>query len=333
MDMKQLLTRMRQLDEAGTAAGSQGTGMFNPDFQTKMDYDVTGGSANPADLSQATAAVDNQTSSTLSNADQVKKNNLVKQLYDLLSALTKAKTPTPAAECFKSGIAKSIMETFHLNEVELSPTGQINKVTADIDAIMQQLQPYSQDPDVQKAFAEVDRIKKASYAQAAPYKGGASDEKVKRFIELTGKIGKGPVKPMGAASTAAGTPSSTKPSSTKPGSSAQTTTGAKKSPLVQELQSALNEKGAGLKVDGVMGPQTSAAMSKFPEIAKQFPGVTAPAGQAPGTPKQTPKSNTAPTGAAPQTSTKPAGDASSAVDKLADRMDKLFADKQKQQGK
>ena len=71
---------------------------------------------------------------------------------------------------------------------------------------------------------------------------------------------------------------------------------------VAELQTALNAKGAGLTVDGKMGPLTSAAMKKHPEVSKKFPAVKQPssAGAA------TPASGASPMKSSPQSAKTPA---------------------------
>ena len=275
--MKQLLGKMREISEAGRNVNDP-VGMFNPNpsFQTQLDEPEESPFASSSTSLQQTANdMDRDTSAALSNQDQVKKNNLVKQLFDLLTQLTKAKTP--ASECYQSGIAKAIMESFDLLEAELSTTGQINKINVEIDDVMQQLQQYAQEPDVQKAFKEVERIRKANYALAEPYKGGASDEKVKRFLELTGKIG-GEGEAAPAASPQAQS-STTAPPSTTPSSP-----GAGKDPAVGALQQDLIAAGAQIKADSIMGPKTKAAMAQFPDVAAKHGYGSSPQSTQPSAP-------------------------------------------------
>lgn len=182
MNMKQLLMEMHRIDEADDWASPSSMGL-----QSMSTPPAQSSSA----MSQAAYDVD-KTPAPLSNEDQVKKNNLTKKLYDLLTALTKAKTPQQA-ESYNSGIAKAIMESFKVYEAGMSNTGQIEQINAQIDDVMQQLSQYKNDPDVIKAFQQVDKIRKADYSQAKPYSGGFSPEKFKRFQELLNKqSGKAP---------------------------------------------------------------------------------------------------------------------------------------------
>jgi hypothetical protein len=179
MDMKDLLNKMRILEADGEED-------ITPDFKSQQ----MPGSA--PSLSQTTNKVSNDETNapekpTMGQSDEVTKNNLVTRLYNLLTQLTKAKTP--ATESFKSSIAKAIMESY-IVEAELSNTGQINKIIGDIDGVIQQLQPYKNDPSVIKAFQQADKIKKANYALTPAYQGGFTTEKFKRFQELMAKAGK-----------------------------------------------------------------------------------------------------------------------------------------------
>jgi hypothetical protein len=108
----------------------------------------------------------------------------------------------------------------------------------------------------------------AQAATAATPTAGADpvDAKLNRFKELLAKAGKPAAAPATASSGAPAAGAATKPAA-----------GAKSDPAVLKIQQDLIAKGAKIKADGIMGPQTQAAM-------KQFGGAaTKPAAPAAGT--------------------------------------------------
>lgn len=176
MNMKKLLLEMYHLSEAD---GPDYNNPFAPSSPTMSQtaYDTpevpekpeSDGHVNP---NQAT----------------IDKNNLLQKLFTLLTQLTQAKTPK--SESCVSSIAKVLYEEIELVEAELSNTGTIEKLKAEIDDVVAQLQPYANEPDVKSAFQRVQTIKNATYNVAPKYTGSFTPDKLKRFNDLLAKAGK-----------------------------------------------------------------------------------------------------------------------------------------------
>lgn len=69
-------------------------------------------------------------------------------------------------------------------------------------------------------------------------------------------------------------PAAAQPQAAAPATTGQAPAKKPKDPKVAELQTALNAAGAKLDVDGIMGPQTQAAMSANPAVAAKFSGLS-----------------------------------------------------------
>jgi hypothetical protein len=268
----------------------------------KPDWIARAGSLGKATTDQATAVATNQADDS---SVAFKKDKLT-QLKALVAKISAA----PAAESivFNSAIARSLVESFNYslkesdieekvtlgtgpattNPVTGVTAGKFQQEVADIQKIMSELSDMGDDPEVGQALtdaqaaldklatasalpagmtqADVDKAKNAeepdAVATAAAGTGTIDPAKLKRFKELLAKAGQ-----PAPATAAGGAPAG---AATKPAA------GAKSDPAVLKIQQDLIAKGAKIKADGIMGPQTQAAM-------KQFGGAaTKPAAALPG---------------------------------------------------
>lgn len=227
--------------------------------------------------------------SQLSSQDQVKKNDMLRQLFMTLDLLIKEKSALAktrqSESVFSSNIAKAIMEEFSsVFEADNAPIGKdqfadyltndpntnvkIDRLNSQLDSIMANLQAYKNEPDVAAAFKRVQNTRASTYALAKPYTPKAEPAATSASTA--------PVKPSAQAPTKAAPKAAAKPTTATakaPVSTPKAATGQSSiqyNPAVAAMQNALNTAGAKLEIDGKLGPKTQAAMAQFPNIAQGY---------------------------------------------------------------
>lgn len=281
MNMKDMLEKISKLDEAGTQAGSFGMYADSPensdtgeesDSYKELTKNVPKAPTAPAasqSLGTQNSATSQQAATTMPQGSEqpgqtdTKKLDLLKKLNDVMTKLwqlNKGSIESGKYESLKTDIAKSLMEAFDIFEdpAQLSMTGERAKLVADANEIVKQLEPYKSHPDVAQALAKLQQAS-ATPKQAGPMYA-VDQTKIKRFQELMAKA-------QGSANIA----QPAKPAATKAATGAAGQPATNMPPeKVKQLQQALNMAGEKLRVDGIIGKNTSDAMHRHLEVTKQF---------------------------------------------------------------
>lgn len=117
------------------------------------------------------------------NTTDIVKNNILTQFHHLLTQLIQLKSPT--AESIRP---RSLAKSIKIMEDGQNNAAQIAQITSQIDSLLQELQPYSNDPDVQSAIAQYNKVKSSNYSQTPKYTGSFNQQKFERFKQLLDKL-------------------------------------------------------------------------------------------------------------------------------------------------